>query len=216
MLADYRAMLRDRLPYAVVVVVSGTLVVLFLLTGSVLLPVKAVLTNLLSIGAALGAVVWVFQRGHLVGWFDTVRLDATHLSVPVLVGAVSFGLSVDYEVFLLSRIRERWLAGVDAVRAVAEGLQRTGRIVTSAALLLAVVFAGFLGAGFVPVKAIGLGLVLAVALDATVVRMLLVPATMTMLGRYNWWAPRLLRRTRSPHCGVFALGRHARNGGRRS
>ncbi len=193
-LVDYKTMLRDRLPWAIAVVTLGTLMLLFLLTGSVLLPVKAVLTNVLSIGAALGAVVWVFQRGHLAGWFGTERLDTTHLSVPVLVGATAFGLSVDYEVFLLSRIRERWLAGAGARRAVAEGLQRTGRIVTCAALLLVVVFAGFLTGGFVPVKAIGLGLVLAVALDATIVRMLLVPATMTLFGRYNWWAPGPLRR----------------------
>jgi putative drug exporter of the RND superfamily len=189
MLVDYRAMLTDRLPWAVTVILVGTLVLLFLFTRSVVLPVKAVLTNLLSIGAALGAVVWVFQQGHLAGWFGTERLDATHLSVPVLVGAIAFGLSVDYEVFLLSRIRERWLAGADNNRAVAEGLQHTGRIITSAALLLAVVFAGFLVAGFVPVQAIGLGLVLAVGLDATIVRLILVPATMTLFGRFNWWAP---------------------------
>lgn len=194
MLADYETMLGDRLPWAVAVVALGTLILLFLFTGSVLLPVKAVLTNLLSIGAALGAVVWVFQQGHLAGWFGTVALGATHVSVPVLVGAIAFGLSVDYEVILLSRIRESWLAGASSDRAVAEGLQRSGRIITSAALLLAVVFAGFLVAGFVPVKAIGLGLVLAVALDATIVRLVLVPATMTVLGRYNWWAPGPLRR----------------------
>ncbi|GIG87060.1 MMPL family transporter [Plantactinospora endophytica] len=193
-LVDYRQMLADRLPWAILVVVLATLVLLFALTGSVLLPVKAVLTNVLSLGAALGAVVWVFQQGHLAGLFGTVRLDSTHLTVPVLVGAIAFGLSVDYEVFLLSRIRERWLAGADPQRAVAEGLQRTGAIVTSAALLLVVVFAGFLVGGFVPVKAIGLGLVLAIALDATLVRMLLVPATMTLLGRYNWAAPGPLRR----------------------
>ncbi|WP_422769052.1 MMPL family transporter [Plantactinospora sp. WMMC1484] len=193
-LVDYRGMLADRLPWAVLVVVLATLVLLFALTGSVLLPVKAVLTNVLSLGAALGVVVWVFQQGNLAGLFGAVRLDATHLSVPVLVGAIAFGLSVDYEVFLLSRIRERWLDGADPQRAVAEGLQRTGAIVTSAALLLVVVFAGFLAGGFAPIKAIGLGLVLAVALDATVVRMLLVPATMTLLGRHNWSAPGPLRR----------------------
>ncbi|MGX7673614.1 MMPL family transporter [Plantactinospora sp. DSM 117369] len=193
-LVDYRQMLADRLPWAVLVVVLATLVLLFALTGSVLLPIKAVLTNVLSLGAALGVVVWVFQQGHLAGLLGTVRLDSTHLTVPVLVGAIAFGLSVDYEVFLLSRIRERWLAGADPQRAVAEGLQRTGAIVTSAALLLVVVFAGFLVGGFAPVKAIGLGLVLAIALDATVVRMLLVPATMTLLGRYNWSAPGPLRR----------------------
>jgi RND superfamily putative drug exporter len=116
------------------------------------------------------------------------------VSVPVLVATIAFGLSVDYEVFLLSRIRERWLATGDNDHAVADGLQRTGRIITSAALLLGVVFAGFLTAGFVPVQAIGLGLLLAVALDATIVRLLLVPATMTLAGRYNWWAPAPLRR----------------------
>jgi RND superfamily putative drug exporter len=194
LLVDYQDMIIDRLPYAVVLMAAGTLVLLFLFTGSVLLPVKAVLTNVLSIGAGLGAVVWVFQQGHLAGWFGTTRLDATHVSVPVLVAAIAFGLSVDYEVFLLSRIRERWLATGDNQRAVAEGLQHTGRIITSAALLLGIVFAGFLVAGFVPVQAIGLGLLLAVALDATVVRLLLVPATMTVAGRYNWWAPAPLRR----------------------
>ena len=194
MLVDYQSMLRDRLPYAIALVLLGTLLLLFMFTGSLILPVKAVLTNILSIGAALGVVVWVFQQGHLAEWFGTVGLDATHLSVPVLVGAIAFGLSIDYEVFLLSRIRERWLAGSTSDRAVAEGLQHTGGIITSAALLLVVVFAGFLTAGFVPVKAIGLGLVLAVALDATIVRLLLVPATMTMFGRYNWWAPGPLRR----------------------
>jgi RND superfamily putative drug exporter len=194
LLVDYQDMITDRLPYAVAIIALGTLVLLFLFTGSILLPVKAVATNLLSIGAALGAVVWVFQQGHLANWFGTTRLDATHVSVPVLVAAIAFGLSVDYEVFLLSRIRERWLATGDNHAAVAEGLQHTGRIITSAALLLAIVFAGFLVAGFVPVQAIGLGLTLAVALDATVVRLLLVPATMTLAGRYNWWAPGPLRR----------------------
>jgi RND superfamily putative drug exporter len=205
LLVDYQATIVDHLPYAVSIIAAGTLVLLFLFTGSVLLPVKAVLTNVLSIGAALGAVVWVFQQGHLATWFaklasgtmssnGTTRLDATHVSVPVLVAAIAFALSVDYEVFLLSRIRERWLSTGDASHAVAEGLQRTGRIITSAALLLCVVFVGFLVAGFVPVQAIGLGLVLAVALDATIVRLLLVPATMTLAGRYNWWAPRPLRR----------------------
>ena len=193
-LLDYQNMIVDQLPWAVLLIAIGTLVLLFLFTGSVLLPVKAVLTNLISIGAALGAVVWVFQQGHLANWFGTTRLDAIHLSVPVLVATIAFGLSVDYEVFLLSRIRERWLATGDNERAVAEGLQHTGRIITSAALLLGVVFAGFLMAGFVPVKAIGLGLLLAVALDATVVRLVLVPATMTLVGRYNWWAPGPLRR----------------------
>lgn len=199
-LVDYRAMLSERLPWAAALVVLGTLVLLFLFTGSVLLPVKAVITSMLSIGAALGAVVWVFQWGNL----GARELGGTNLTIPVLVGAIAFGLSVDYEVFLLSRMRERWLAGADPRAAVAEGLQQTGRIVTSAALLIVVVFAGFLLGGFVPIRAIGLGLVLAVALDATVVRMLLVPAAMALLGRYCWWAPRSLRRLHTRVAGRFA------------
>jgi putative drug exporter of the RND superfamily len=193
-MVDYRAMLGARLPWAIAVVVIGTLLLLFAFTGSVVLPVKAMLTSLLSIGAALGVVVWVFQDGHLAGLLGTEGMGYVHLTVPVLVGAIAFGLSVDYEVFLLSRIRERWLAGAGPRDSVAEGLQRTGRIVTAAALLIAVVFAGFTSGGFVPIKSIGLGLVLAVALDATVIRMLTVPATMTLLGRRNWWLPRPLRR----------------------
>ena len=193
-LADYRAMMTERLPWAVTVVAAGTLLLLFAFTGSVLLPVKAVATNLLSIGAALGIVVWVFQDGHFAAPLGTEGLDYVHLSVPILVGAIAFGLSVDYEVFLLSRIREQWLASGDPRGSVAVGLQRTGRIVTAAALVIGVVFAGFIVGGFAPIKAVGLGLVLAIALDATIVRMLLVPATMTLLGRYNWWLPAPLRR----------------------
>ncbi|WP_433337633.1 MMPL family transporter [Spirillospora sp. CA-294931] len=193
-LADYRAMLAERLPWAILLVAAGTLVLLFAFTGSVVLPVKAMLTNLLSIGAALGAVVWVFQQGHLAELLGAQGLDYVHLSVPVLVGAIAFGLSMDYEVFLLSRIRESWLAGADPRAAVADGLQRTGGIVTAAALVIAVVFAGFVAGGFTPIKAVGLGLVLAIVLDATIVRMLLVPATMTLLGRRNWWLPAPLRK----------------------
>ena len=192
-LVDYRAMLADRLPWAVGLVALGTLLLLFAFTGSLVLPVKAVLTSLLSIGAALGVVVWVFQQGHLAGLLGGEGLGYLHLTVPVLVGAIAFGLSVDYEVFLLSRIRERWLAGAGPRGAVAEGLQRTGGIVTAAALVIGVVFAGFVFGGFTPIKAIGVGLVLAIALDATIMRMLLVPATMTLLGARSWWLPRPLR-----------------------
>jgi RND superfamily putative drug exporter len=193
-LVDYRAMLAERLPWAIALVLVGTMLLLFAFTGSVVLPVKAVATNLLSIGAALGIVVWVFQEGHFAGLLGTDGLGYVHLSVPILVGAIAFGLSVDYEVFLLSRIREEWLASGDPRGSVAVGLQRTGRIVTSAALVIGVVFAGFIVGGFAPIKAVGLGLVLAIALDATIVRILLVPATMTLLGRYNWWLPAPLKR----------------------
>ncbi|KAB2342653.1 MMPL family transporter [Actinomadura rudentiformis] len=193
-MVDYRAMLTERIPWAAALMALGTLVLLFAFTGSIVLPIKAVLTNVLSIGAALGIVVWVFQDGHFAELLGTQGLGYLNLTVPVLVGAIAFGLSVDYEVFLLSRIRERWLAGDGPQGAVAEGLQRTGGIVTAAALLIAVVFTGFVFGGFAPIKAIGLGLVLAIALDATIVRMLLVPATMTLLGARNWWLPRPLRR----------------------
>jgi RND superfamily putative drug exporter len=193
-LVDYRAMLADRLPWAIALVTVGTLLLLFAFTGSVLLPVKAVATNLLSIGAALGVVVWVFQAGHFASLLGTGGLGYVHLTVPILVGAIAFGLSVDYEVFLLSRIREQWLATGNPRESVAAGLQRTGGIVTAAALVITVVFAGFIAGGFAPIKAVGLGLVLAIVLDATIVRMLLVPATMTLLGRYNWWLPAPLRR----------------------
>lgn len=192
-LVDYRAMLAQRLPWAIALVALATLLLLFAFTGSVLLPVKAILTNLLSIAAALGIVVWVFQHGNLAWLVGTEGLGYVHLTVPVLVGAIAFGLSVDYEVFLLSRIRERWLAGTGPRESVAEGLQRTGGIVTAAALVIGVVFAGFIFGGFAPIKAVGVGLVLAIALDATIVRMLLVPATMTLLGRRNWWLPRPLQ-----------------------
>jgi RND superfamily putative drug exporter len=193
-MVDYREMLGQRLPWAIALVALGTLLLLFAFTGSVVLPVKALLTNLLSIGAALGVVVWVFQQGNLASLIGADGLGYVHLTVPVLVGAIAFGLSVDYEVFLLSRVRERWLAGDGPQGSVVEGLQRSGRIVTAAALAIGVVFAGFVFGGFVPIKAVGLGLVVAVAVDATIVRMLLVPATMTLLGRRNWWLPRPLRR----------------------
>lgn len=182
-LVDYRAMLAGYGPIAALIVVAATVALLAAFTRSVLLPLKAVLTSVLSIGAALGVVTFVFQwRGDL-GMID--------LTVPVLVAAIAFGLSVDYEVFLLARIREHRLTGADPRRSVAVGLQETGRIVTSAALLLVVVFAGFLVGGFAPIREIGLGLVVAIVLDATVVRMLLVPATMTLLGGAAWWPGRV-------------------------
>ncbi|NUU23649.1 MAG: MMPL family transporter, partial [Streptomycetaceae bacterium] len=188
-LVDYHAMLRERLPYAAAVIVLATLALLFAFTGSVLLPLKAVVSNVLAVGAALGVVVWLFQDGHFGQGLGAV--DAT---APVLIAAIAFGLSMDYEVFLLSRIGEEWRAGNDARGAVARGLQRSGRVVTGAALLLVVVFAAFTTGGFSPVRQIGLGLALAIVLDATVVRMLAVPAAMTLLGRAAWWAPGPLRR----------------------
>jgi RND superfamily putative drug exporter len=160
----------------------------------VVLPAKALLMNVLSLSASFGAMVWIFQDGNLSGLLDFTPagfLDATN---PVLLFAVLFGLSMDYEVFLLSRIREEYDRTGDNVQAVALGLQRTGGIITSAALLLIIVVGAFATSGIVFVKMIGAGLVIAIAIDATVVRALLVPATMRLLGRANWWAPAPLAR----------------------
>jgi RND superfamily putative drug exporter len=181
-------------PYAVGLVVLGTLVLLFLMTGSIVIPVKALLLNVISLGAALGVVVWIFQDGNLEGVLDFTSVGAVESMVPFLVLAFGFGLSMDYEVFLLSRIAEFHTAGVDNDRSVSLGLQRTGRIITSAALLIVIVFGGFIAGNILIIKQMGVALVAAVVVDATLVRMLLVPATMTLLGRWNWWAPGPLRR----------------------
>jgi RND superfamily putative drug exporter len=193
-LTDYEQALRSRLPWALGIVVAATFVLLFLFTGSVVVPAKAVVMNTLSLGASFGALVWVFQDGHLGAVVGTQALSSLSISTPVLVFAIAFGLSMDYEVFLLSRIAETYRQTGDNGLAVERGLQRTGRIVTAAALLMAVIFAGFVAGGFSPVKQVGLGLLIAIVVDATVVRMLLVPAFMTLMGRANWWAPRPLRR----------------------
>ncbi|TDD45946.1 MMPL family transporter [Kribbella antibiotica] len=188
-LIDLLDVLAERAPYMGVFVVVITFLLLFLAFGSFVLPLKALLMNVLSLSAAFGAMVWIFQDGHLSGLLDFTPagfLDATN---PVLLFAVLFGLSMDYEVFLLSRIREEYDRTGDNTQAVALGLQRTGGIITSAALLLVIVVAAFSTSGIVFVKMIGVGLVIAIALDATIVRALLVPATMRLLGRANWWAP---------------------------
>ncbi|GAB3883071.1 MMPL family transporter [Terrabacter terrigena] len=191
---DFLDSMSARAPYAVGLVVLGTFVLLFLMTGSVVVPVKALLLNLISLGAALGVVVWIFQDGHLEGLLRFSSVGAVESMVPFLVLAFGFGLSMDYEVFLLSRIVEFHRHGAGNDRAVSLGLQRTGRIITSAALLIVIVFAGFVAGDILIIKQMGLALVAAVAIDATLVRMLLVPATMTLLGRWNWWAPAPLRR----------------------
>jgi putative drug exporter of the RND superfamily len=191
---DFLASMSARAPYAVGLVVLGTLVLLFLMTGSLVIPIKALLLNIISLGAALGVVVWIFQEGHLEGLLNFSSVGAVESIVPFLVLAFGFGLSMDYEVFLLSRIVEFHRAGYENDRAVSLGLQRTGRIITSAALLICIVFAGFVAGDILIIKEMGVALVAAVLIDATLVRMLLVPATMTLLGRWNWWAPAPLRR----------------------
>ncbi|MBX6355878.1 MAG: MMPL family transporter [Micromonosporaceae bacterium] len=186
--------LGTRLPWMALIMASATLVLLFLAFGSVVLPVKAVLMNVVSIGASFGAVVWGFQEGHLAGLLDftpTGFIEPTNL---ILMLAVLFGLSTDYEVFLLSRVREEWDRTGDNTASVAAGLQRTGRIITAAALLLMVVVAGFTAGGIAFIKLIGTGQIVALVVDAALVRALLVPATMRLLGRWNWWAPGRLGR----------------------
>jgi putative drug exporter of the RND superfamily len=169
-------------------------VLLFLLTGSVVLPLKALVLNMLSLTASFGALVWVFQQGHL-GAFGTTATGTMIAHVPALLFCLAFGLSMDYEVFLISRIREYWLesGGVDNDEAVALGIARTGRVVTAAALLMALSFATLMAAQVSVMVMFGLGVTLAVLADATLVRMLLLPALMHLLGRYNWWAPAPLR-----------------------
>ncbi|MEV2251323.1 MMPL family transporter [Streptomyces sp. NPDC050147] len=192
-LVDFRSMLAERAPWAVLTVVAALFGLLFAFTGSLLLPLRTLATTLLSLGAALGVVVWVFQDGHLAGLLGGEGLGALSLTAPPLIIAIAFGLAMDYELFILSRMRETWLETGDHRAATVEGLRRSGRVVSCAALLLAIVFGGFMTGGFSPILQIGLGLTLAVLIDATLVRMFLVPATMTLLGRRAWWAPRRLR-----------------------
>lgn len=191
---DFTAAVADRALVAAVIVAVATLVLLFLMTGSVVVPVKALLTNTLSLAASLGVLVWVFQDGHLTDVLDFAPVGGIETYVVALVVAFAFGLAMDYEVFLLSRIKELWDAGHDNDEAVRLGLQRSGRIITSAAAIVIVVFAGFVSGKLLVIKEVGFALAVAVLVDATLVRLFLVPATMTVLGRANWWAPRFLRR----------------------
>ena len=193
-LVDYKDSLASRMPWALLVMGLATFVLLFLMTGSVLVPVKAIVMNVLSLGATFGVLVWVFQDGNLSGLLGFESTGALHVVVPVIVFIFAFGLSMDYEVFLLSRIKEMHDAGYDNDDAVAIGLQRSGRIITGAALLIVIVFAGFAAGELMMIKQMGVGLAVAVIVDATIVRSLLVPATMKLLGERNWWAPAPLRR----------------------
>ncbi len=186
--------LQQRLPWMLLIMATAIMLVLFLAFGSVVLPVKAVVMNLLSIGAALGVVVWGFQEGNLADLLNFTATGFVHPAMLLLMFAVLFGISTDYEVFLISRVRERWDRTGDNTGAVAYGLQRTGRVITAAALLLIVVIGGFAAGEMAFVKLMGIGMIVAIAVDATVIRTLLVPATMRLLGVWNWWAPGALRR----------------------
>ncbi|MBK5306394.1 MAG: MMPL family transporter [Frankiaceae bacterium] len=193
-LVDTKNSLGSKLPLALGLIVTATFVLLFLFTGSVVIPLKALVLNMLSLSATFGAMVWVFQEGHLTSWIgDPVVTGALDTTTPILMFCVLFGLSMDYEVFLLSRIKEEYDATGDNTRAVAMGLERTGRLVTAAAALLALVFLAFVSSDISFIKLLGLGTALAVLVDATLIRGALVPAFMRLMGEANWWAPRPLR-----------------------
>jgi RND superfamily putative drug exporter len=188
------------LPLALGWIAISVLILLFVFTGSIILPIKAVLLNVMSLAATMGALTWIFVGGHLqwlVGSFTvTGSLDT---SIVILIFVVVFGLSMDYELFLLSRIREEHLLGKSNVESVALGLQRSARIITAAAVLLAVVFAAFVTSGVTSIKMMGFGVAFAVVLDATLIRALLVPALMRLLGERNWWAPKAMQRFTLKH-----------------
>ncbi|MFE4493037.1 MMPL family transporter [Streptomyces niveus] len=194
-LVDSLDSMYDKLPAALAIIGVTTFVLLFLFTGSLVLPLKALVLNCLSLSATFGVLVWGFQDGHLEGIVgDFVVTDTITWTVPVLLFCIAFGMSMDYEVFLLSRIKEEWDRSGDNQLAVARGLERTGAMVTAAAGLIAIVWLGFVLSGISYLKAIGLGLAIAVLMDATLVRGALVPAFMRLAGRANWWAPAPLAR----------------------
>jgi putative drug exporter of the RND superfamily len=181
-------------PIAIGMIVVATYIVLLILFRSVLLPLKAIAMNTLSILASYGALVYFFQEGHFNNLLQFDKLGFVEASLPVIMFCVLFGLSMDYEVFLLSRVKEEWERTGDNAHSVAVGLQRSGRIITSAAAIVVVVTASFVSADVILIKALGLGIALAVLIDATIVRALLVPATMRLLGKWNWWMPASLER----------------------
>ncbi|MFT0849099.1 MMPL family transporter [Actinomycetaceae bacterium L2_0104] len=185
---DFRTMVTDDLPLALGVVAAAVMVLLFLMTGSVIVPIKALIINGLSIIAALGVTTAIFQNG----WLGVPQSPGLETFIVVCMIAFGFGLAMDYEVFLLARIKEYWDAGESNDQAVAKGLQRSGRIITSAAAIVIAVFIGFAMGDMIAIKQIGVGLAIMVATDATLTRMLLVPATMTVMGKWNWWAPKPL------------------------
>jgi RND superfamily putative drug exporter len=193
--ADAQIGIAKTMPWALLWIALGVLILLFVFTGSIILPIKAVILNILSLGATLGAITWIFVEGHmkwLVGDFTTTgTLDTGSI---ILVAVVSFGLSMDYELFLLSRIKEEHDAGKSNIESVATGLQRSARIITAAASLLAIVFASFMLSGVTSIKMLGFGVAFAIMLDATLVRALLVPALMRLFGERNWWAPKAMKR----------------------
>ncbi len=193
-LVDLKDSLFNRMPLAIALIALATFVLLFLMFGSVVVPLKALVINVLSLTATFGAMVWIFQDGHLSGLLDFTATGTLDTNTPILMFCIAFGLSMDYEVFLLSRIKEEYDHTHDNTASVAIGLERTGRIVTAAALLISVIFLAFATSSITFIKLFGIGLALAVLVDAFVIRATLVPAFMRLAGTANWWAPRPLRR----------------------
>ncbi|WP_241518596.1 MMPL family transporter [Streptomyces sp. CB03238] len=192
-LSDFRSELVDRLPLVFGLILVVTFVILFLMTGSVLLPAKAMVLNTLSMAVMFGALVWVFQDGNLSGALGFTPSGSIEPSIPILMFCTAFGLSMDYEVFMLSRIKEEYDRTGDNVGAVAVGLERSGPLITSAAVILAASFATYASSGIVFLKMLGLGMVVVILVDATLIRAVLVPVFMRLAGRGNWWAPAPLR-----------------------
>jgi RND superfamily putative drug exporter len=193
-LVDSKAAIGRSLPWAIAIIIIATFVLLFMMAGSLLVPLKALILNFLSLTATFGAMVWIFQDGNLsdpLGFTATGTID---ISMPILMFCIAFGLSMDYEVFLLTRIKEEYDQVGDNESSVALGLERTGKIITAAALLLSITFFAFGTSDVSFIKMFGIGLGLAVLMDATIVRAFLVPAFMKLAGNANWWAPRPLRR----------------------
>ncbi|HEX7279961.1 MAG TPA: MMPL family transporter [Solirubrobacterales bacterium] len=191
---DFQSSLAEHLPIALAIVIMATLVILFLMTGSVILPIKSLIMNFLNLSAVFGLLVLIFQDGRLEGFLDYSSPGAIEQTMPILLFAVAFGLSTDYAVFLLSRIKEARDSGASDSESVAIGLERTGRIVTAAALLFAVAMGAFATSEIIFIKENGVGTALAVLIDASIIRALLVPSLMELLGKWNWWAPAPLRR----------------------
>ena len=191
---DFLVSQAERAPYAVGLTLFASGLILFLLFGSVVLPLKAVIMTLLSITASFGAMVWIFQEGNLSGLLNFTPLGYTIAGNPIIMFSVIFGLSMDYEVLLLSRIQEAYRRTGDNTASVAEGLARTAGVITGAAMIMVSVFAAFALADVITIKSIGVGMAIAVLVDATIIRVLLVPATMRLMGHWNWWAPGILGR----------------------
>jgi RND superfamily putative drug exporter len=198
--ADTQGAIRDNLGIVIAWIMITIFILLFAFTGSIILPIKAVLLNFISLAATIGALTWVFIEGNLKSLIGDFNVNGTiDTNMLVLVSVVAFGLSMDYEVFLLSRIKEEHDAGKSNVDAVALGLQKSARIITAAALILAIVFAAFLTSGVTSIKLLGFGVAFAILIDATLIRALLVPALMRLFGEYNWWAPKSLKRFQIKH-----------------